>query len=57
MLRKKNHRGEAGVEYIVVAAVAIAVVAIAIWGIAQNANAQGDNVASWIDGINVPTSP
>jgi len=53
----RKHKGVSALEYIVVGAVAIALLGLAIWGIATNANGQGNNVASWITGINAPSSP
>ncbi len=53
----RNHKGLTAVEYIVVGAVSIALLGIAVWSMATNANGQGNNVASWISGINAPTSP
>jgi len=57
MLRKTKHRGEAAVEYVVIAAIAIAVLGVAIWGIVQAASGEGSSVADWIGNISVPISP
>ena len=57
MLKKAQHRGVSMLEYIVAGAVAVAVLGVAAWGIAQAGSAEGGDVETWIDGINVPSSP
>jgi len=53
----KDQRGDAAVEWLVIAAIAIVLSGVAIYGISTNAKTQGNNVKSWIAGLNVPSTP
>jgi len=54
---KLRHRGDAILEWVVLGVLVIAVVGIVAYSIANNAGTEGTNLASWIGGLDVPTSP
>ena len=52
-----DRKGLSLLEYIVGGAIAIVLLGVSVYSIATNANAEGGNVASYIDGLNVPAAP
>lgn len=57
VFHERKHRGDAILEWVVLGVLVIAVVGIVAYSIATNAGTEGTNLASWINGLNVPTSP
>ena len=53
----RNHIGDAILEWVVLGALVIAVVGVVAYSIATAGATEGGNLKSWIDGINVPSSP
>ncbi len=52
-----NHVGDVVLEWVVLVALVVAVVGVIAYAIATAGATEGNNLKSWIDGINVPTSP
>ncbi len=52
-----NNKGTTFTETVVVIGLAILLVGATIYSIGQAVQAEGNNARSWIDGINVPSSP
>lgn len=50
-------RGDAAVEWLVIASIAVVLLGVAAYAIASKASTEGGAVASWIDGLDVPSSP
>ena len=53
----RNHIGDAILEWVVLGVLVIAVVGVVAYSIATAGATEGSNLESWIDGINVPSSP
>jgi len=51
-----NHKGDAILEYVVLGALVIAVVGVVAYTIATKGAGEGNNLATWIDSINVPAA-
>jgi len=49
-----NHKGDAILEYVVLGALVISVVGVVAYTIATKGAGEGNNLATWIDSINVP---
>ena len=52
-----DRKGLSLLEYVVGGAIVIALLGVSVYSIATKANAEGGNVAAYIDGINVPSAP
>ena len=52
-----NNKGTTFTETVVVIGLAILLVGTTIYSIGQVVKTEGTNAKSWIDGINVPSSP
>jgi hypothetical protein len=52
-----EERGQSVMEWLVGALIVILLGAAAVYTIMTNANAEGGSAASWIDALNVPSSP
>lgn len=53
----RNHIGDAVLEWVVLGVLVIAVVGVVAYNIATAGATEGGNLESWIDGLNVPSSP
>jgi hypothetical protein len=54
MLHNKNRIGASLVEWVVVVVVVVATLGTAALGIATVAGGKANNVATWINGLNIP---
>ncbi len=52
-----DRRGNETIEYIGLGAVLVVLALVTLWGIGQSSKTQGDNISSYISGINVPSAP
>ncbi|MBC8507902.1 MAG: hypothetical protein H8D34_23795 [Chloroflexi bacterium] len=53
----RNHIGDAVLEWVVLGVLVIAVVGVVAYNIATAGATEGGNLESWIDGLDVPSSP
>jgi len=53
----RDHVGDAILEWVVLGVLVIAVVGVVAYSIATAGATEGGNLESWIDGLDVPSSP
>ena len=53
----RNHIGDSILEWVVLGVLVIAVIGVVAFNIATAGATEGGNLESWIDGLDVPSSP